>query len=237
MSDGSHRLFCLLSVSYAARRARERELCEPQAASSLLCGSCARELPAATGAPLPSWELGSLTGLCLEHPLALPQQCGHPQVLQCLELQKQRRSSMKCHCPPACGQLLLPFPSGEQKVPKGCRVCKRPHPSLIACCLLLTHALHGGQRSFPARCEHSWDPLLPCHGTWPHDSPKISNAGASGPAEDKGGPVLLPAFFFFFFLLSLCLLLATAQHPQPVQGQAEGWAKGVAVSAESRGSQ
>ena len=107
------------------------------------------------------------------------------------------------------------------------------HPSLPACCLLPAQALHGGQRPFAGWPPgHGWEALLPCRGTWHHDSPESGNTGAGGPDEDEGGAVLIAAFLLFF--LPRCLLPA-AQHPQLVQGQAELWAQAGATSAERRG--
>ena len=136
-------------------------------------------------------------------------------------------------------QLLLPLPSGDQKGSRACRTCKcPPHPSLSACCQLPARALHGGQRPFPARPPgRAWEPLLPGRGTGPHDSPKSGNAGARGPAEDEGGTVLSAASFLLLLLFLPRCLLPAAQHPQPVQGQAELWAQAVAPSAEKRGRQ
>ena len=154
-----------------------RELRELQAASSLLSGSSARELPTAAGAPLPSW------GAVFPHPavpgaspLAYPSSVPSHSSFSSWELQKERRKSVRPCCLPAPGQrrapaqpcpvgkdtgaggspvgqdrgtaqalapsvlperLLLPFfPFGEQKVTRGCRTRKCPHPSLPPCCLL-----------------------------------------------------------------------------------------------------
>lgn len=68
-------------------------------------------------------------------------------------------------------QLLLPFPSGDQKVTRGCRTWKCPYPSLPPCCPLPAQALHGGQGPFTGWPGHGWEPLLPCRGTWHHDAP------------------------------------------------------------------
>ena len=151
----------------------------------------------------------------------------------------QDRGAAQALAPPLLPeQLLLPLPSGDQKGSRGCRTCKcPPHPSLPACCLLPARALHGGQRPFPARPPgHAWEPLVPCRGTWPHHSPEGGNTGAGGPDEDDGGAVFIGAFLLLFFFVRCCLL-PTAQHPQPVQGQAELWAQAVAPSAEKRGRQ
>ena len=75
----------------------------------------------------------------------------------------------------------------------------------------------------------------PCRGTGHHDSLESGKAGAGGPGEDEGLAALAAAVLLLFFL-PRCLLPA-AQHPQPVQGQAELWAQAVAPSAEKRGRQ
>ena len=77
------------------------------------------------------------------------------------------------------------------------------------------------------------------HGpaTWHRDSPESGEAGARGPHEEEGGPVLLAAFLLLLGLFFLRRLLPVGQHPQLVQGQAELWAQAVAPSAEKRGRQ
>ena len=94
-------------------------------------------------------------------------------------------------------------------------------------------------RSLPRLCTEgrgpSQEPLLPGRGTWHHDSPESGSAGAPGPEEDEGAPLLAAADTLHLFLPRR--LLPVTQHPQLVQGQAELWAQGGATSAESRGRQ
>ena len=99
------------------REGRGRELGEPQAVSCLLSGSCARELLAATGAPSPAGGcVPPSVQLLLEHPPGLPQQCGHPQLLQCLGSAGREERERQALLPPALGKggcLHSPAPWGR----------------------------------------------------------------------------------------------------------------------------
>ena len=99
------------------REGRGRELGEPQAVSCLLSGSCARELPAAPGAPSPAGGcVPPWAQLLLEHAPGLPQQRGHPQLLQCLGAAEREGRQCQALLPPALGKggcLHSPAPWGR----------------------------------------------------------------------------------------------------------------------------
>lgn len=79
MADASPGLSWLLPVSCAVRRARGRELGEPQAAPSLSSGSSARKMPTATGhlSPAGSWvsPLGCARSVPPPYPSSVPSHC------------------------------------------------------------------------------------------------------------------------------------------------------------------